>query len=114
MAREITIVKGERINISYEDKTLFDLVVTVTKNDGSAYTLTGKSIRMDVKENRDKQSFVYRLVSGTDITISGTNKLTWNKVMTLPNDTYVYDVFIIDDNYITMGGLLKIERTIST
>jgi len=114
MAQEISIIKGERINLSYEDKTTFDLVIRVNQDDGSAYTLTGKTIRMDVKENRDKQSFIYRLTSATEITISDTNLLTWNKVMTLPNDTYVYDVFIVDDGYVIMGGLLKIERTIST
>ncbi len=114
MAQEISIIKGARVNIPYEDKTKFDLVIRVYNDDGSAYTLTGKTIRMDVKENRDKQSYIYRLTSATEITISDTNLLTWNKVMILPNDTYVYDVFIIDDSYVVMGGLLKIERTIST
>lgn len=114
MAREITIVKSEKINIRYENNSLFDLVIRVKKDDGSAYTLTGKTIRMDIKENRDNQSREYRLVSGTDITISDTNLLTWSKVMSLPNDVYHYDVFIVDDNYYIMSGLIKVQRNVTT
>ena len=114
MATEISIVKGERVNLKYENNSTFNLVIRVYQDDGSAYTLTGKTIRMDVKENRDKQSYVYRLTSATEITISDTNLLTWNKVMNLPNDTYMYDVKIIDDGYFIMGGLIKVERTVTT
>ena len=114
MATEISIVKGARVNISYEDNSTFDLVIRVTEDDGSAYTLTGKTIRMDIKENRDKHGYVYRLTSATEITISDTNLLTWNKVLSLPNDTYYYDVYIEDDGYYPMGGLIKVERTVTT
>lgn len=114
MASEITIVKGQRVNIKYENNTTFDLVLRVTINNGSAYTLTGKELRMDVKENRDDQSYKYRLTDSDGITITDTNLLTWDKVMNLPNDTYYFDLKIITDSYIIMGGLIKIERDVTT
>lgn len=114
MAREISIVKGERINIKYENQSVFDLVIRVYTNDGSDYDLSSDTLRMDIKENRDDQSRVYRLVSGTEITISETNLVTFNKVMDLPNDTYVYDLKITTDDYFIMGGLIKVERNVTT
>ena len=109
---EIDIAKQEDTNIKYKNNSEFDLSVNVTKN-GASYDMTGKSVRMMIKKNRDFQSYVYLLVSGTEITISS-NNLTWSKVMNLPNDTYYYDVRnATDDDYI-MGGLLKVKRNIST
>jgi hypothetical protein len=114
MAQEIDIIKQVAVNIKYKNNSTFDLQIRVTKDDGTAYTLTGKVIRMDIKENRDNQSYTYRLVSPTDITISDTNLLTWSKVMELPEDLYHYDVYIVDDSYYIMGGLLKVERNVTT
>ena len=111
---EISIIKQADVNIKYKNNSLFDLSIRVTKNDGSAYSLTGKSIRMDIKKNRDDQTRVYRLTSATEITISDTNLLTWSKVMELPNDTYHYDLYIVDDTYYIMGGLIKVERNVTT
>ena len=111
---EISIVKQAQTNISYENNSLFDLSIRVTKNDSTAYSLTGKTIRMDIKKNRDDQSYVYRLTSATEITISDTNLLTWAKVMELPNDTYHYDLYIVNDTYYIMGGLIKVERNVTT
>jgi len=65
------------------------------------------------KKNRNYQSYVYRLVSGVDITIS-TDNLTWSKVMNLPNDTYYYDVYNVTDGDYIMGGLIKVSRNITT
>ena len=114
MAREISIVKGERINIKYENNTVFDLIIRVTKNSGVAYTLTAKTLHMDVKKNREDASYVYRLTQADGITISDTNLLTFSKVMSLPSDTYYYDLKITTDNYIIMGGLIKVERDVSS
>lgn len=113
MAQEISIVKQAEINIKYENKSNFDLAIRVTKNDGSVYTLTGKTLRMDIKENRDNQSRVYRLTSSDGMVISDTNLITFAKVMNLPNDTYKYDLFIVDDNYYIMGGLIKVLRNVT-
>ena len=114
MALEITIVKGERINIGYENTSDFDLRIRVTQNDGTPYTLTGKTLRMDIKENRKNQTFIYRLTDSDGITISDTNLLTFSKVMTLPNETYPYDLKIVTDDYFIMGGLIKVERNVTT
>ncbi len=109
---EIDISKQDDTNITYKNNSEFDLSVNVTKN-GSDYNMTGKTVRMMIKKNRTYQSFVYNLISGTDITISS-NNLTWSKVMDLPNDTYYYDVYNVTDTDYIMGGLLKIKRNIST
>ena len=112
MAQEIDIAKQEDVNITYKNNSEFDWSINVTKN-GSDYDLSGKSIRMMIKKNRDFQSYVYLLVSGTEITISS-NNLTWSKVMNLPNSTYHYDVWNkTDDDYIA-GGLIKVKRNITT
>ena len=110
---EIDLRKRVWRDIHYENKSEFDLIIRVTKDNGDAYTLTGKTLRMDVKKNRDDQSYVYRLTSATEITISDTNLLTFSKVMDLPNDTYYYDLFIVDDNQYIMRGLLKVERNVT-
>ena len=109
---EIDIAKESHTNITYKNNSDFDLSVNVTKA-GVAYDMSGKTIRMDVKKNRKFQSYVYRLVSGTDITISTAN-LTWSKTMSLPNDTYYYDVYNVTDGDYIMGGLLKVLRNITT
>ena len=108
---EIDITKQQDTNIKYKNNSEFDLSVNVAKN-GAAYDLSSKTIRMDVKENRDCQSYVYRLVSGVDITISS-NNLTWSKVMNLPSDTYHYDVYNVTDSDYIMGGLIKVSRNIT-
>ena len=109
---EIDIAKESHTNITYKNNSDFDLSVNVTKA-GVAYTMTGKTIRMDVKKNRKYQSYVYRLVSGTEITIATAN-LTWSKTMNLPNDTYYYDVYNVTDGDYIMGGVLKVLRNITT
>ncbi len=113
MATEISIVKEEALNITYKNKSDFDLVIRVTRDDGSAYTLTGKSLRMDIKANRDNSSFLFRLTDSDGITISDTNRLTFSKVMELPNDTYFYDLKIVTDDYFIMGGLIKVVRNVT-
>ena len=111
---EINIIKQQTVNIKYKNGSVFDLVFRLTKNDGSAYDLSADTLRMDIKKNRDDSSYVYRLVSGTEITISDTNLVTFSKVMELPNDTYVYDLKITTDDYFIMGGLIKVERNVTT
>jgi len=109
---EIDISKQDDTNLTYKNNSDFDLSVNVKKN-GAAYTMTDKTVRMQIKKNRNYQSYVYSLVSGTDITISGSN-LTWSKTMSLPNDTYFYDVYNVTDGDYIMGGLLKIKRNQTT
>ena len=111
---EISIIKQATINIRYKNASLFDLVVRVTKDDGSIYDLTSDTLRMDIKKNRDDTSYVYRLTQADGITISEQNLLTFSKVMELPNDTYHYDLKITTDNYFIMGGLIKVERNVTT
>ena len=108
---EIDIAKEEHTNITYKNNSEFDLSVDVTKA-GVAYTMTGKTVRMMIKKNRHFQSYVYSLVSPTDITIATAN-LTWSKVMNLPNDTYYYDVYNVTDGDYIMGGLIKVLRNIT-
>jgi len=109
---EIDISKQADTNLTYKNNSDFDLSVNVKKN-GAAYDMSGKTVRMDIKKNRSYQSYVYRLVSGTDITISTAN-LTWSKTMNLPNDTYFYDVYNVTDGDYIMGGLLKVKRNVTT
>jgi hypothetical protein len=109
---EIDISKGATVNLTYKNNSDFDLSVNVTQS-GAAYDMSGKTVRMMIKKNRNFQSYVYRLVSGTDITIS-TSNLTWSKTMDLPNDTYYYDVYNVTDSDYIMGGLLKVKRNITT
>lgn len=109
---EIDIAKQTDTNLKYKNNSEFDLSVNVTKN-GAAYDMSGKTVRMMIKKNRDYQSYVYNLVSGAEITIS-TDNLTWSKVMNLPNDTYYYDVYNVTDGDYIMGGLIKVLRNITT
>ena len=111
---EISIIKQATINIRYKNKSVFDLVVRVTKDDGSVYDMTGHELRMDIKKNWDASSYLYRLTDSDGITITESNLLTFSKVMELPNDTYVYDLKDIDDDYFIMGGLIKVERNATT
>ena len=112
MAQEIDIAKQDDINLIYKNNSEFDWSANV-KNNGADYDMTGKTVRMMIKKNRDFQTAVYTLVSGTDITISS-NNLTWSKVMDLPNSIYFYDVYnVTDGNYIA-GGLFKVIRNITT
>lgn len=111
---EVDISKQSAYNITYTNNSTFDWSWRALTSGGGAYDLSAKTVRMDIKKNRDYQSYVYRLVSGTEITISDTNLLTWNKVMNLPNDMYFYDVFIVEDNYYLRGGLIKVLRNITT
>jgi len=114
MAQDINLVTQEDNNIKYKNGSVFGWTFRLTKNDGSAYDLSAKALRMDIKKNRDDSSYVYRLVSGTEITISDTNLVTFNKVLELPNDTYYYDLKITTDNYFVSGGLIKVERNVTT
>ena len=109
---EIDIAKQDDTNLKYKNNSEFDLSVNVTK-DGVAYDMSGKTVRMMIKKNRDYQSYVYNLVSGTEITIS-TSNLTWSVVMNLPNDTYHYDVYNVTDTDYIMGGLIKVLRNVTT
>ena len=111
---EIDVRKQVSVNIKYKNGEVFDFAFRVTKNDDTAYTLTAKTLRMDIKTNRDDQSYVYRLTTATEIAITDTNLVTFDKVMNLPNDTYYYDLKITDDNYFIMGGLIKVERNVTT
>ena len=108
---EIDIAKESHTNLTYKNNSDFDLSVNVTKA-GVAYDMTAKVIRMMIKKNRHYQSYVYSLVSGTDITIATAN-LTWSKTMNLPNDLYYYDVYNYTDGDYIMGGLLKVLRNIT-
>ena len=109
---DIDITKQSDTNIDYKNNSEFDLSINVTKS-GAAYDMTGKTVRMMIKKNRDYQSYVYSLVSGTDITISTAN-LLWSKVMNLPLSTYYYDIYNVTDGDYIAGGLIKVERNITT
>jgi len=111
---EIDIRKQENVNIRYKNGSVFDLSFRLKKDDGSVYDLSSDTLRMDIKKNRDDSSYVYRLTSATEITISDTNLVTFSKVLNLPNDTYYYDLKITTDNYFIMGGLIKVERNVTT
>ena len=111
----IDITKEADVNIKYKNNSDFDLVVTITSG-GSAVDLSGDTIRMDIKENRNFQSYVYRLTTATEITISGANNnvLTFSKTMNLPNDTYYYDCYDATDGDYLFGGFIKVKRNITT
>ena len=112
MAQEIDIAKQEDINIKYKNNSEFDLSINVTKN-GSAYDLTGKTIRAMIKTNRNFQSYLYLLSSGSEITIAS-NNLTFSKVMNIANDTVYIDCYNETDSDYIFGGLIKVKRNITT
>lgn len=111
---EIDIRKQVQVNITYKNGSIFDLAIRVTKDDGTAYDLTSDTLRMDIKRNRNDTSYVYRLTETDGMTVSEINLITWDKVLDLPNDTYYYDLKITSDNHFIMGGLIKVERNVTT
>ena len=111
---EINLIKQKTVNIKYKNGEIFDFSFRVYKDDGTDYDLSSDTLRMDIKKNRDDSSYVYRLTSVTEIAITDTNLVTFNKVLDLPNDTYYYDLKITSDNYFIIGGLIKVERNVTT
>jgi len=111
---EIDISKQGQYNVKFTNNTKFDWSWRALTSTGATYTLTGKTVRMDIKKNRNFQSYVYRITSPTEIVISDTNLLTWNKVLDLPNDTYYYDVLVVTDSHVLRSGLIKVVRNITT
>ncbi len=109
---DIDIEKQEDLNIRYKNNSEFDLSINVTKG-GVDYDLTGKTIRAMIKTNRNFQSYLYLLSSGSEITIAS-NNLTFSKVMNIANDTVYIDCYNETDSDYVFGGLLKIKRNITT
>lgn len=109
---EIDIEKQVDLNIKYKNNSVFDLSINVTKS-GVAYDMSGKTIRAMVKSNRNFQSYLYLLSSGTEITISTAN-LTFNKVMNIQQDTVYIDIYNESDGDYIGGGLIKVKRNITT
>ena len=109
---DIDITKETKVNIAYKNNSEFDLSINVTKS-GSAYDMTGKTIRAMVKKNRDWQSYLYLMSSGTEITIATAN-LTFSKVMDIKQDTVYIDIYNETDKDYIAGGLIKVERNITT
>ena len=111
---ETDLTKQTDVNLKYKNNSDFDWSFRAIKANGTAYDLTTKAVRMDIKKNRDYQSFVYRLTESDGITVSDTNLVTFSKVLNLPNDTYYFDVLVVEDNYYLRGGLIKVLRNITT
>ena len=108
--------KAATVNITYKNNSTYDRSYTITYN-GSAVDLSGDVLRMDIKKNRDDQSYLYRLsTADSSITVSGTsnNIITFNKQMNLPNDTYYQDLFNVTQVDYIWEGLFKIARNITT
>jgi len=111
---DIDIRKQVAVNIKYKNGEVFDFSFRLTTDAGSAHDLSEDTLRMDIKENRKDDTYLYRLTEADGITISDTNLVTFGKVLELPNDTYYYDLKITNDNYFIMGGLIKVERNVTT
>ena len=109
---EIDITKQSDFNIKYKNNSEFDLSINVKKS-GVAYDMSGKTIRAMVKVNRNYQSYLYLMSSGSEITISTAN-LTFSKVMNIKQDTVYIDIYNETDSDYIGGGLIKVKRNITT
>ena len=108
---DLTNIKPANHDITYYSGDKFDLSFTVTKDNGDAYSLSGKTLKMYIKYNRTDSTTVDTLTTtDSEITISGAgnNVVTFDKVMTMAAGTYVYDLEIDDDDYTICYGNFKV------
>jgi len=93
----------------------FDLGLRVTKDDGTAYDLSGKSITMTIKKEKNG-SVILTMTTDTEITIGGAdnNVLQFDKVLdSLEERSYLYDVQIDDDDYTIVYGQFIVTGEVS-
>lgn len=101
-------IKAQNNNIKHYRGDVFDEIWTITKSDGTAYDLSGKTIRLSIKiDKTDTTEVAYISTADGDISISGTsnNVLTFNKIIELNERAYYYDLEVVDDNYTISYGL---------
>ena len=84
-------INGQEYDIEYYNKNTFDLIIEAYDDDDEPISLSGKSLKMQIKKNKSDSAAVVEMVSGTDITIGGddNNRLTFDK------DTILYGKFIV-------------------
>lgn len=104
----ITNIKAQNNDIYHYKGDVFDEVWTVTLSTGTAYDLDGKTVVLSIKKDKTDTSDTEALstTAGT-ITISGddNNVITFNKVVSLDERSYYYDVVNTTDNYTLSYGL---------
>lgn len=93
----------------------FDLGLQVTKDDGSAYDLDGKSLTFTVKKEKAGAE-VLTLTTDDDISIGGANNnvvMFDHDITDLEERTYLYDLQIDDDKYTIVYGKLIVTGQVS-
>ena len=108
---DLTNIKPANHDITYYSGDTFDLSFAVTKDNGDAYSLSGKTLVMQIKRNRSDSDSVDELsTTNGDIAISGAsnNIVTFDKELDIDSGTYVYDIEITTDNYTIVYGDFKV------
>ena len=108
---DLTNIKPANHDITFYSGDTFDLSFAVTKDNGDAYGLSGKTLKMQIKRDKRDSTSVYELTTTAgDIAISGAsdNVVTFSKVMTLDEGDYVYDLQIDTDSYTIVYGNFKV------
>ena len=106
----INNIKAQENDISHYRGDVFDEVWTITKDDESAYDLSGKTLVLSIKEKKTYTTAAETLTTTDgEIAISGAsnNVLTFDKVVELDERGYYYDLEIVDDNYTISYGQWK-------
>lgn len=108
MANIIDNRKAQNNDVYHYSGDVFDASWTITKDDTTAYDLSGKTIELSIKTNKSDTTALETLTTTAgEISIGGgsNNVLTFNKVVTLPEGAYYYDLEITTDSYTISYGI---------
>ena len=103
----INNIKAQYNDIKHYRGDVFDEVWTIKKSDGTAYDLSGKTVKLTIKEKKTSETELVSMSIGDGIALSGVdnNVLTFNKVVSLEEKKYHYDIEVTEDNYTISFGL---------
>jgi hypothetical protein len=108
MANTIDNRKAQNNDVYHYSGDVFDASWTITRDDDSAYDLSGETIVLSIKADRTDSVALETLTTTlSEISIGGAsnNVLTFNKVVTLPEGAYYYDLEITSENYTISYGI---------
>ena len=107
----LTNIKPANYDITYYKGDTFDLSFSVSYDSGTAYDLSGKSIKMQIKRSRGDSVSVDELTTADgDMSISGAsnNIITFDCIPVVDAATYDYDIEIDTDDYTIVYGQFKV------
>ena len=101
-------------NIDYYNADSYDLSITITDQDGSAVDLSGDTITLTIKKDKDDSSAVSTLSTASEIAISGAsnNILTITINLDLDERSYYYDLYNNTDDETIMYGLFIVTKEV--